>query len=630
MKGLFTQGVAVLFSEPPSLSQLRGLLEDYEITSENPLGTSHWETESASFRIACRPEVGGHCLLDVVSRSWPDHLSNSEREPSLHAAWNMGHFGPFAASGSLARAVEHAHRWPHAAQVAPQHLAFVRMRISYTLTGSGPPAALPPDYDPLPELEWLIKLARHISKHPRATAYFNPNGEVLLSPQGLQKVLDDAAHGEAPPLDAIVNVRLAHVAGWQLVDTIGMGQLDLPDQEIVCPDGVSSSEELSAFVFDAVYHMVTTEVPIVTDNSTTGPGGTEWVATLRMNSLREPGRRIVHWTETEGPYEPEEFFVATVEDGALDAAQEPWVEGPYSAFDDPANWEVPPPTLAPPPHSLLSGGQRQGGSNCLLMFLIVVVALATALAYFWPALTAFYRSINPPPATTTAAETDWEAEAAPILQNWQPSADLDAKAQPAAPAGYHTLVGEGRAGSGFLMRYAGTQIFCGVTTLHQFEGRTPASLDGPVGLRVLLDNQNVLKLRDVQVQQVTEVSRPFECLDYDPSFSLKPGDELIIPKGDGESVKGKMDNSLLLIDSFVSVPGHSQDFTLTLDQPFEFKGYSGSPVIKAATGKVVGVLRTGDATKKIIGFETLSLGQPTPPPAPPTPPPAPPAKTPRK
>ncbi|MDB6116856.1 MAG: hypothetical protein JWO08_637, partial [Verrucomicrobiaceae bacterium] len=48
MKGLFTQGVAVLFSEPPSLAQLRGLLEDYEITSENPLGTSHWETESAS------------------------------------------------------------------------------------------------------------------------------------------------------------------------------------------------------------------------------------------------------------------------------------------------------------------------------------------------------------------------------------------------------------------------------------------------------------------------------------------------------------------------------------------------------------------------------------------------------
>lgn len=610
MKGLFTQGVVVLFSEPPSLAQLRGLLGDYEITSENPLGTNQWEIESASMRIACRPEVGGHCLLDVVVRSWPDHLSNSEREPSLHAAWSLGHFGPFTTSGSLARAIEHAHRWEHAAQLAQQHMAFVRMRISYTLASNAPAAPLPPDYDSLPELEWLINLANHVCKHPRAVAYFNPNGEVVLSPPDLQKVLDDAGHSQAPPLDAIMNVRLALLDGWQLVDTIGMAQLDMPDQEILCPEGVSSSEELSAFLFDAAYHMATTEQPIVTDNSTTGPGGTEWVATQRVTSLREPARVIVHWTEIEGPEEPEEFYVPPLEEG-VPAVEEPSVEAPYSAFDDPANWEVP----APSHRQALQ--PADGPNGCLWGGMIALVLLFSIGSYFWPRLTALYKSLNPPAATETATPTDWDAQAAAVLQAWQPNADMDAKAQFVPPGTYHTLIGEGKAGSGFLIRYAGSQIFCGVTTLHQFDGKTPASLDGIAGLKVLLDSQNVLKLRDVQVQQVTDVSRPFECLDFDPAFSLKPGDDLLVPKGDGEAIKGKMGDSLFIVNRFVSTPGTSQDFTMKLDQPFDFKGYSGSPVIKASTGKVVGVLRSGDSTKKILGFETLSL---EPLPAPPKPP----------
>ena len=129
-----------------------------------------------------------------------------------------------------------------------------------------------------------------------------------------------------------------------------------------------------------------------------------------------------------------------------------------------------------------------------------------------------------------------------------------------------------------------------------------------MGLKVLLDNVNVLKLNDVQVQQVTDVSRPFECLDYDPSFTLRPGDELLVSTAEGESVKGKMADSLLVVDQFISVPGHSQEFTLKLDKASELKSLAGTPVIKVSTGKVVGVLRSGDATKKQVVFQTLSLG----------------------
>ena len=612
MKGLFTQGVAVLFSEPPSLAQLRLLLEDYEIVSENPLGTNQWQMESASFRIACRPEVDGYCLLDVVVRSWPDHLGNSDREPALNAAWSLGHFGPFATSGSLARAIEHAHRWEHAAQLAPQHTAFVRMRISYTPSASGPPAPLPDDYDALPELEWLVTLANHVCRHPRALAFFNPNGEVLLPPEMLASVIEDAKTKEAPPLDSMVNVRLAHVEGWQLVDTIGMAQLDLPDQEIVCPEGVSSSEELSAFLFDAAYHMVTTEIPIATDNSTFGPGGTEWVATTRVSAIREPARTTVHWTEIEGPEEPHEFYNDPVVDYSAVPEDEQAQQEPYSPIDDPAMWVVaqPPPLQRGGQYRALGAEGKHRKHGCLWALVVVLVIFTSAAAFIWPTLVSLYRKVIPAPVTQAPAKTTWDEQVEEVLKNWQPNADIDSKAQIVPPASYHTLFGEGRAGSGFLMRYGGSQIVCGVTTLHQFEGKTPASLDGPVGLKVLIDNINVLKLHDVQVQQVTDVNRSFECLEYDPAFTLIPGDELIIPKGDGESIKGKLENSLMIVDKFISSPGRSQEFRVKLAQPFEFKGYSGSPVVKASTGKVVGVLRSGDESKTIIGFETLSLGMP--------------------
>lgn len=203
-----------------------------------------------------------------------------------------------------------------------------------------------------------------------------------------------------------------------------------------------------------------------------------------------------------------------------------------------------------------------------------------------------------------------------MLKEWQPNTDVDAKAQASPPRAYHTPLAEGRSGSTFIMRYGSSQVFCAASTLHQFDGRSPAALEGPFGLKALLDNVNVLKLRDVQVQQVTDVSRPFECLEYDPSFTLKPGDELLIPTGNGEAVKGRMADSVLLLDQFISRPGKSQDFAVKLDQPFDLKGFSGAPVIKAATGKVVGVLRSADDAHTMAGFETLSLGRlPAPPPA---------------
>ncbi len=601
MKGLFTQGVAVLFSEAPSLAQLRELLGDYEIISENPLGTSQWQMESASMRIACLPEVNGVCLLDIVSRSWPDHLGNSEREPALHAAWALGHFGPYAATGSLARAIEHAHRWQNAAQMVPQHSAFVRMRISYTLgsTGDGAPA-LPAGYDALPELEWLIQLAHHVTRHSRAVAYFNPNGEVLLSPANLQQVLDDAAHGEAPPLDAMINVRLAHLEGWQLVDTIGLAQLDFLDQEIVCPDQISSSEELSAFLYDAAYHMVTTETPIVTDNSTTGPGGTEWIAEARVTSLREPARTITHWTETEGPFEPPHFVMPAVE--PFDEAAFENTGAPYSALDDPATWELPAPDIPPvqAPPILVGGVSRPARSHGLLWFCIMLVILAMAVVWIHPAF------LFPPPPPPP--RTPWEELIASSAAEWQVNTDLETKAQPVQPGSYHTLFGEGKAGSGFIIRYGSLPVFCGVTTLHQFDGRTPGSLDGLVGLKIVLDSSTALKLTDVQVQQVVEVSRPFEYLEYDPVFTLRPGDELLIPTGEGDALKGKMADSLLVVNQFVSAPGHSQEFTLKVGKAVDLKGLAGSPVIKAATGKVVGVLQAADESRKELGFETLSLG----------------------
>src|SRR4051794_572913 len=107
MKGLFMQGVVVLFSEAPGVSELERLLGDYEISGRDE--DSQWPMGGPGLVVDYRPEVHGTCLIDICDRLWPDDMGDPKKEPELFAAWGMGFFGPGAFPGGLGRAVQHCY-----------------------------------------------------------------------------------------------------------------------------------------------------------------------------------------------------------------------------------------------------------------------------------------------------------------------------------------------------------------------------------------------------------------------------------------------------------------------------------------------------------------------------------------
>src|SRR5256885_16386689 len=97
---------------------------------------------------------------------------------------------------------------------------------------------MPADCDPLAELRFVTSVALAILDHPRALAYFNPNGEVLLPAKLVRDSLAHAAEHGLPPLDLWSGVRLYNLEeGWTLMDSVGNEQLDMPDHEAVFQKG---------------------------------------------------------------------------------------------------------------------------------------------------------------------------------------------------------------------------------------------------------------------------------------------------------------------------------------------------------------------------------------------------------
>ena len=137
----------------------------------------------------------------------------------LFSAWSMGHFGPFTFPGSLDRACRHPCSWSdHPRAVIDAHRAFVRLRLSYIFGADKDAPVMPADCDPPSELVALTRLARRVASLPGALAFFNPNGEVLLSPAELDEAVDFAEQHERLPIEAWTSVRSkipASAASWE-------------------------------------------------------------------------------------------------------------------------------------------------------------------------------------------------------------------------------------------------------------------------------------------------------------------------------------------------------------------------------------------------------------------------------
>ncbi len=306
MKGFYTQGLTVLFSDAPDLGVLRMSVEREGFRVVSVEDASDWiEMEGAAITVEWRPEANGQCLVDVVESPWPDDLGDPQESPQLFSAWTMGAFGPHAYPGALERARQFGCPPETADKVTP-HSAFVRLRITYVF-GAGKDAPIAPsDHEPLAELQWLFRLVLAVMDTPGALLYFNPNSEVLMTRDDLAAHLESSANAKVLPLMAIAKSRLFSVEeGWQMVDTVGMTQLGLPDHEIALPPGPSvPPDEAIRFAWNVALYLSESGSRIETGHTADGPGEQPWRAENREQSCFTPPRGVTHWTLDSAPVEP--------------------------------------------------------------------------------------------------------------------------------------------------------------------------------------------------------------------------------------------------------------------------------------------------------------------------------------
>jgi hypothetical protein len=230
-KGFFTQSACILLSTPTSLDAVVPLLSEFQIAKRIDEPTElHFG--GPSLILSYRPEVNGYAKVDVRDGKWPDQMGDPEKESMLFAAWSMGHYGPLAFPGNLQRAQQQLWAWPEGKDVGVRHHGLIHISTSYVFGVPPNVPIMPSDYAPLPEIQFVTRMAMALLKHPDALAYFNPNGEVLSNQKLMQQSLEYHAIHQIPPFDLWSNIRLLNPNnGWMIMDTVGMGQLDRPDLE---------------------------------------------------------------------------------------------------------------------------------------------------------------------------------------------------------------------------------------------------------------------------------------------------------------------------------------------------------------------------------------------------------------
>ena len=295
MKGLFPQGIAILARGPIPLAELKPLLPAHPFLKEVP-ASGDWTLAGETAVIAYRPEINGYISLDTVPQPWPDHMGSPKEEPTLFTAWGMGQFGPHTFPGNLQRATEQAWHWPEARDQVPAHRAFLRLRLSYVF-GAGPDARVWPEgRDPRHELEFLLALAEGLLKHPAAICGFNPGGEVVIPAPKLRESLAYHAQHGIPPFNLWSNVRLFNLnPEWIVMDTVGNGQLDMPDHEAAFPKDRFNPGEVSGFLRNASLYIFKNGEVVKNNDTMNGPGGVDWQAVRFEEPLSAPPRRVYCW-----------------------------------------------------------------------------------------------------------------------------------------------------------------------------------------------------------------------------------------------------------------------------------------------------------------------------------------------
>jgi hypothetical protein len=308
----FTQCACALFEQVPPLGDIERALDGWAVAGQQQPATGEdgW--------LACGPGLvvelrgGGSVIVDVVDREWPDGPHAGADAPALAAAWRAGLFGPCATPGALGRAKAQAWAWGGAEAAAGRHRGFVRLRTVVELPQDGSPR-LPVGHDPVHELTTLTEMAGALLRLRGATALFFPGGEAVRSREQVEAVLQRKAGLGPPPVELWLNLRAVGLgeeggARWLLVDTVGMGQLRLPDQEALFAEGEEGPEAVAPMLRSACLHLLSGKG--IPDGSTSDDAsGRRWRASAATGVLAPRDRPVVRWLP-EGSARPTEALLA--------------------------------------------------------------------------------------------------------------------------------------------------------------------------------------------------------------------------------------------------------------------------------------------------------------------------------
>jgi hypothetical protein len=312
IKGLFTQGVAVLLKEPVPLDDIEPFLGPFKIVKRND-EFKNWEFGGPTLVLAYRPEVNGLVSVDVVDRPWPDSMGDPKTETMLFGAWSMGHFGPSAFPGNLERARQHCYVWKQGSETAGQHQSFIRIRTSYAF-GLPDAPVMPKDCKAADELNFITKIVMELLKHPAALCYFNPGGELLAERPRMEKVIEHYEKAGMPPIDLWSNRRMFKFnENWMLMDTVGMQQLDLDDVETCFRSDRFNPNDIALFLGNTSLYLAGKGPVIKNGETIDGPGKVLFRAMECENGMTAPPRRTLRFRPEDRTVPPSEFGFGTVE-----------------------------------------------------------------------------------------------------------------------------------------------------------------------------------------------------------------------------------------------------------------------------------------------------------------------------
>jgi len=296
-KGLFTQCLCLLTDGRTTVEDVRAALKaaDFKVL-KRAKPQKDWQLGGPILVVNYRPEVNGFAAVDLVERPWPDEMGDPKADAKTFGAWGAGHFGPLAFPGGLARAGEHSWAWEAGRAIGAVHRGFIRLRTSYVFSTKGDAPLIPQDYDSLAELMFLSRAVVAVLDVPGILCYFNPNGEVLRDAAGFREMWDACQEQKKTPLPLWTNIRFFNLdQKLGFMDTVGNGQLDVPDVEAVYPKGKYSPSTIDNYLRNVTHYLLGLDRKMQTGETIDGPGEREqsWTTEVVKDGTIAPPRRVV-------------------------------------------------------------------------------------------------------------------------------------------------------------------------------------------------------------------------------------------------------------------------------------------------------------------------------------------------